>query len=125
MLEQLMGLLDPHAGELHGDVLRLCSLHRGQRRGVDGARVGALRRQDGDGGQGAVAVGQFDGLPAVRGAAVPDAPLIMSTVTLPDGAANGAGRVSVNGTAHRAFRCSAFVSTATVFVRRGRRRGPR
>ncbi len=43
----------------------------------------------------------------------------MSTVTSPDGAANGASMVSVNGVAHRAFRCTALVSTATVAASRG------
>ena len=37
--------------------------------GVDGAGVGALGRKDGDGGQGAVAIGQLDRLPPVGGAA--------------------------------------------------------
>ena len=38
----------------------------------------------------------------------------MSTSTFPEGAVNGADSVSEKGSAHRACRCRALVSTATV-----------
>ena len=82
--------------------------------GIDGAGVGALGREDGDGGRVPSRVGQFNGLPPVRGAQpVPDAPLVMWTDTCPDRRReNSAGRVPVKGSppglqVRRVFRVSA------------------